>query len=66
MCIPSRGLPVLIVMVFFAIVAGSSEIVQNTNSCSCWCAPVLGNVLPYAIHREKVDRMRKPLTIDYI
>ena len=49
-----RGLPVVIVLTLFGAVAATTSIIQDTNQCSCWCAPLLGNVVPYAIHIDEV------------
>ena len=49
-----RSLPAVLVLTLFGIVVGSAEVVQNTNGCSCWCAPVLINVIPFAIPRQNV------------
>ena len=42
-------------MVVFGAVAVSTGVVSDTNDCSCWCAPLLGNVLPYAIGKDYVS-----------
>ena len=44
----------LIILPLFGIVAGRTNIFRNVNSCSCWCVPVLGNVVPYATLRQEV------------
>ena len=49
-----RCFPVVIVVGLFGVVAGSTNILQNTDMCSCWCAPVLSNVMPYATHTQEV------------
>jgi hypothetical protein len=47
-------LPAVIVLGLFGVVAGSTDVLQNTDICSCWCAPVLSNVMPYAVHIQQV------------
>ncbi|CAI8054987.1 hypothetical protein GBAR_LOCUS30006 [Geodia barretti] len=59
-------LPAVIVLGLFGVVAGSTNILQNADICSCWCAPVLSNVMPYAVHiqqgtAEFVHNVRKLL-----
>ena len=50
-----RIFPVVVVMVSFAgVVKSSPHYIGNINSCSCWCLPVYGNVLPYALPRDEV------------
>ena len=50
-----RLLPVVIVMLPFSIVVGSTDLLLRVNDCSCWCTPALGNILPYAAGRDKVS-----------
>ncbi|XP_064392957.1 transmembrane protein 116-like [Halichondria panicea] len=44
--------PIVVVMIFFGIVSSATNLVSKANSCSCYCLPALGNVLPYVLPRD--------------
>ena len=45
----------VIVMVAFAGVVGGTDLLSRVDTCSCWCRPSLGNVVPYAHARDTVS-----------
>ena len=52
-----RALPIILVMSIFVIILICSNymLVTETSTCSCWCLPTLGNVLPLAISVDIVS-----------
>lgn len=48
----------VLVMSVFGVIAGRTTIVTEAQRCSCWCRPVFGNILPYAIKRDSVCEPR--------
>ena len=44
-----------IVMIIFGAITGQTGIVKNANDCSCYCFPMIGNVLPNAYARDQVS-----------
>ena len=49
-----RVLPVVIVMVTFGTITGQTRVLGKVDKCSCWCKPIIGNVLPWAYGRDEV------------
>ena len=47
--------PMFIVMIIFGAITGQTGIVKNANDCSCYCFPMIGNVLPNAYSRDQVS-----------
>ena len=50
-----RIFPSVVVLSLFGILAARTSLVSDANSCSCWCFPYLGNVLPYSAGRDLVS-----------
>ena len=44
----------VIVMLMFGSIAGQTNLVTHAESCSCYCLPVLGNVVPFVARRDEV------------
>ena len=44
----------VIVMLFFGGIASQTNLVSNAESCSCFCLPVIGNVVPFVGSRDEV------------
>ena len=57
LCHTCRVLPAALVVSVFGVVVICSnyKLVKDTNDCSCWCLPTLGNVLPLAIAVDSVS-----------
>ena len=55
--ITCRALPFILVTSVFVIMLFSSNhmLVTEASTCSCWCLPTLGNVLPLAISVDSVS-----------
>ena len=52
---PTRLLPMVLVMLLFAVVVTDTDLLQDVNNCSCWCRPSLGNIIPSAKGRDPVS-----------
>ena len=52
-----RALPIILVTSIFVImlICSNYMLVTETSTCSCWCLPTLGNVLPLAISVDNVS-----------
>ena len=44
----------VVVVTVFGSLVGTTRLVKDANACSCWCFPVLGNILPFSLGRDEV------------